>query len=148
MMLAHLRQVCLVEAQVHGSLAWSRGAFVSELNDPLSGLWVCEEDACGEVCGYLVLMAVASEGHLTNLTVRPSRRRCGIGRALLGCALDHARAWELSQIFLEVRPSNLAATSLYEDAGFKSRGRRPNYYADNGEDALIMSYSIRGSGAV
>jgi ribosomal-protein-alanine N-acetyltransferase len=39
---------------------------------------------------------------------------------------------------LEVRPSNPAAIALYERFGFVSAGTRPRYYADTGEDALIM----------
>ncbi len=39
---------------------------------------------------------------------------------------------------LEMRPSNDAAIKLYEKLGFEVEGRRKNYYANNGEDALIM----------
>ena len=49
---------------------------------------------------------------------------------------------------LEVRRSNHGAIALYESFGFKAAGVRPRYYADNGEDALIMwrtPATLRGS---
>ena len=40
---------------------------------------------------------------------------------------------------LEVRAGNIAAQSLYRDFSFDIIGRRPHYYIDNNEDALIMT---------
>ena len=48
---------------------------------------------------------------------------------------------------LEVRVSNLAAISLYEQFGFVIRGVRRGYYTDNREDALIMWKDPESSGA-
>ena len=39
---------------------------------------------------------------------------------------------------LEVRVSNAAARHVYESLGFVRMGKRPHYYEDNGEDALLM----------
>jgi hypothetical protein len=39
---------------------------------------------------------------------------------------------------LEVRVSNAAAIAMYRRFGFAPSGVRPDYYADDGEDALIM----------
>ncbi|MEP6680444.1 MAG: ribosomal-protein-alanine N-acetyltransferase RimI, partial [Chloroflexota bacterium] len=40
---------------------------------------------------------------------------------------------------LEVRAGNEAAQELYRRFGFIVAGRRPNYYTDDGEDALVMT---------
>ena len=45
-------------------------------------------------------------------------------------------------ITLEVRASNSAALQLYESGGFKRVGVRPRYYANDGEDAVIMLYDL------
>ena len=47
---------------------------------------------------------------------------------------------------LEVRVSNVAAVSLYEQFGFVTRGVRRGYYTDNREDALIMWKDPEGQG--
>ncbi len=43
-----------------------------------------------------------------------------------------------AQLTLEVRRSNAGAITLYESFGFRSAGVRRRYYADNGEDAIVM----------
>jgi ribosomal-protein-alanine N-acetyltransferase len=43
-----------------------------------------------------------------------------------------------NSVFLEVRPSNITAVELYEKLGFREIGRRPKYYTDSKEDALVM----------
>ena len=46
---------------------------------------------------------------------------------------------------LEVRESNEPAKALYRRFGFEEEGVRPRYYAETGEDAIIMW--VRGVGA-
>ena len=71
-----------------------------------------------------------------NVAVDPDRRRRGIGTALIVALLE--RVGPEAQVTLEVRRSNGGAQRLYERFGFRSAGVRPRYYADNGEDAVIM----------
>jgi [ribosomal protein S18]-alanine N-acetyltransferase len=71
-----------------------------------------------------------------NVAVDPARRREGIGRALIEGLI--ARAGTEASYTLEVRVSNAAAIALYESYDFRRAGTRPRYYADNGEDAVIM----------
>jgi ribosomal-protein-alanine N-acetyltransferase len=74
--------------------------------------------------------------HVMNVAVDPDRRRRGIATALIAALLD--RIGGDVQVTLEVRRSNGGAIALYERFGFRSAGVRPRYYADNGEDAVIM----------
>jgi ribosomal-protein-alanine N-acetyltransferase len=85
-------------------------------------------------------MPVLDEVHILNLTVAPSARRRGLGRALLNRALDRAREVGATSAYLEVRVSNAAAIDLYRSAGFEEIAQRRDYYpAANGrEDALIL----------
>jgi len=80
--------------------------------------------------------------HITNIAVRPDRRRRGLARNLLGGILEEARQRHLRQVVLEVRPSNTEARTLYESFGFRVVGRRRGYYYDTGEDALVMEIPL------
>jgi N6-L-threonylcarbamoyladenine synthase len=110
--------------------------FAEELEAPSRALIVAEKD--GSVVGYAVVMVVEGEAHLMNLAVRDGLRGQGIGHALAVRALERAAGLGAQLITLEVRPGNAAAIRLYERLGMRAVGRRPHYYLDTGEDALIM----------
>ena len=76
------------------------------------------------------------ESEILNLAVAPEARRMGMARSLLRHALEGAP----SSWFLEVRESNLAAIRLYESTGFQASGKRPGYYSDSSELAIVMHY--------
>ncbi|NLM74304.1 MAG: ribosomal protein S18-alanine N-acetyltransferase [Clostridiaceae bacterium] len=118
------------------SIPWTRGMFEEELLNPGAIYIVAEVE--GRICGYAGMWKVIDEGHITNIAVHPDYRRRGYGAALIENLISIARNNGINAITLEVRPSNRAAISLYERFGFKTFGRRKNYYADNNEDALIM----------
>ena len=92
-----------------------------------------EEDA---VVGYLVCSRYDTVWHVMNVAVDPWRRRRGIARAMLDALI--AEVGPEARLTLEVRASNTPAIALYERYGFRTAGLRRRYYADNGEDALIM----------
>jgi ribosomal-protein-alanine N-acetyltransferase len=98
----------------------------------------------GALQGYVILSVAAAEAHLLNLCVHPDRRRCGLGRDMLRHALTQARIAGAERMFLEVRPSNLAALALYEDEGFVHIGNRPRYYRSRigREDAAILAREL------
>ncbi len=116
---------------------WSRGAFRYELTENRVARSVVVRVG-RQLTGYVCLWEVGQEIHITNLAVHPSFRRRGIARALLGSILEQARQSGVELVFLEVRPTNVEALSLYESLGFKVIGRRKGYYFDTGEDALVM----------
>src|SRR5262245_16353629 len=126
------------------SMPWSRGAFLYEIHqNRVARCWVMRDES--EVVGYLCLWEVADEVHITNIAVRPDRRRRGLARTLLGGILDEARQRQLRQVVLEVRPSNTEARTLYESFGFRVVGRRRGYYYDTGEDALVMEADLQAA---
>jgi len=96
---------------------------------------VCEVKSC--VAGFLATRLVGpGEREILNLAVDPAERRCGVARGLLGDAL----ARDKCKWFLEVRASNTAAIRLYESAGFELAGRRPDYYREPVEEAIVMRF--------
>jgi [ribosomal protein S18]-alanine N-acetyltransferase len=113
---------------------WSLAMFVLELSKP-SGICLAATDE-GRLVGYLVCSRYADVWHLMNVAVAPERRRGGIAKSLLNELLGQAGSD--ARYTLEVRTSNDVAIRMYERFGFRPAGRRPRYYHDNGEDALIM----------
>jgi ribosomal-protein-alanine N-acetyltransferase len=95
------------------------------------------------IAGYIVARETAGELHINNVAVRDQYRRRGYGSLLLGRIIDEARKKRVNMAFLEVRSGNSAAQQLYQKCGFKGIARRPNYYSDPLEDAVVMSLDLR-----
>ena len=100
--------------------------------------------ADGELAGYvcLGLHSAIQELEIYNIAVRATHRQRGLGKTLLAHALEDARQRGVARALLEVRPSNAAALALYASLGFAVCGSRRNYYADSGEDALILTNDL------
>ena len=93
----------------------------------------------GKIVGYIGSWIVQGEAQITNIAVDPDFRRRGIGESMLKEFESIVKnSLGVAAMTLEVRPSNLSAIHLYEKFGFRSVGRRPRYYVDNNEDAIIM----------
>ena len=91
----------------------------------------------GAVAGFLVIRFVApDEGEILNLAVAPEFRRSGLGRRLLGNALEQFHG----SMFLEVRESNRKAQQFYESIGFKAVATRYQYYESPPESAIVMKF--------
>ena len=88
--------------------------------------------------GMGCLWSILDEAHITLLVVHPDYQRQGLGRTLLVALLQVAQKRGLARATLEVRTSNQAARSLYQQLGFEVAGHRRGYYTDTGEDALIL----------
>ena len=115
---------------------WSVNSVESELNNALS-LWLVAMDG-DKLVGYIGSQTVLGEGDMMNLAVSPDYRRMGIGEGLVGALVSVLSAEGATRLALEVRASNAPAIALYEKLGFQLAGRRPNYYRNPKEDALIM----------
>lgn len=137
----HLDAVIGIEVEAY-PFPWTRGNFADSLNAGYSA-WVVEFG--GVLVGYFVLMVSLDEAHLLNITVAPVRQRQGIGAYLLQEVFALARAHRARRLFLEVRPSNLAARHLYERVGMRKIGLRRGYYPNHGdrrEDALVLAIDL------
>lgn len=98
----------------------------------------------GTLAGYCIMSSGAGEAHILNVCVASEFQRRGLGRLLLTTMLDKAKTLNVENIFLEVRPSNFPAITLYEHLGFNEVGTRKDYYpANNGrEDAVILALNL------
>ena len=134
---AHLDEVADLE-RICFSTPWSRNMLAEELDNACSAFLVALDDD-RSVVGYAGLLVIADEGYITNVAVRPESRRGGVAGQLLDVFLKFAAANQLAFLTLEVRESNYAAIALYGSRGFRSAGRRKNYYEHPKEDAIIMT---------
>ncbi|MBI3737748.1 MAG: ribosomal protein S18-alanine N-acetyltransferase [Chloroflexi bacterium] len=121
------------------SLPWPEHAFRYEVADnPASRCFVVEaEDK--RVAAMIVSWIIIDELHIATIATHPDFRRQGIGSQILTFALKDARQAGARRAFLEVREKNEAAQAMYRKFGFEITGRRPKYYKDNGEDAILMT---------
>ncbi len=90
------------------------------------------------IVGFVVYWLVHDELHVLNIATAVEERRRGIGRILMEEAARRARIAGAVLATLEVRRSNLPAIAMYRSLGYRQVGVRPNYYVDEGEDAIVM----------
>ena len=91
------------------------------------------------VAGYVGVWFMADEAHITSIAVREEFRGRGLGELLMLGTMEMAMARRAQRVTLEARVSNFPAHALYEKYGFAKSGIRRRYYADNHEDAVIMT---------
>lgn len=135
----HIEQILEIE-NASFLTPWTHGMFLNEFNSPLSYLFVAtrSEERGDVVIGYIIFWMLMEEVHILNLAAHPAYRRLGIAQSLLHFSLDYVYKKGGIAYFLEVRRDNQAAIDLYQKVGFALWRVRRNYYADSGEDALIM----------
>lgn len=126
---AQLETVCFSDP-------WSITSIGSEVDNPLS-LWIVALDG-EKVVGYVGSQSVLGWADMMNLAVSPDYRRLGIGERLVNELTLQLKDNNVSCLTLEVRQSNSSAISLYTKLGFAEVGRRPGYYHNPREDALIL----------
>jgi len=119
---------------------WDLKSFSSEIDRSISHLWTLLIDEV--LKGYICFWIFANETHLMNIAVHPEWRGKGLGEGLLCKMIEVGISEGAKTAWLEVRPSNIVARSLYEKAGFKEVGFRPRYYKETNEDAIIMSLPL------
>ena len=119
---------------------WSPELLRRELNHEWSTILLVEEPVSDgvQLLGVGIFWVVHDELHILNVATSPEHRRRGIARAIMDEALEHGRGRRCTLATLEVRRSNEAALTLYRGFGFRAVGIRPNYYVDEGEDAIVM----------
>lgn len=137
---ADLDAVMAIELRAY-PFPWTRGIFRDCLQAGYP-MWLQEQQ--GAIVGYGVLSIAAGEAHVLNLCTTPGHEGQGLGQRMLQALLKIARGHRAQRVFLEVRPSNPRAITLYERSGFNEIGRRPRYYPahDGREDAIVMAMEL------
>ncbi len=127
--LAELEGLCFCDP-------WNEASVAGELDNPLS-LWLVALEG-GRVAGYVGSQTVIDESDMMNIAVHPDFRRRGIAEALVNALVEGLKGKGSLRLSLEVRASNAPAQALYQKLGFSQVGRRPRYYRNPREDALIL----------
>lgn len=135
MAMCHISQIAELEKMCF-SEPWSERSISSELENELA-LWLVCTDG-DRVAGYVGSQTVVGETDMMNLAVHPDYRRAGIGKKLIEALVKQLAEQGSHCLTLEVRASNYPAIALYHKLLFAQIGRRPGYYRNPKEDALIL----------
>jgi ribosomal-protein-alanine acetyltransferase len=136
-----LDRVMEIAAGLDEAPHWSRPAYEQALSPehtPRRIALVAADERAGVAIGFAVASLLPPEAELETICVARESQRGGVGGRLLRELIEELRAAGVSDLNLEVRASNGAAVGLYLALGFAETGRRPRYYADPEEDALLM----------
>ena len=119
---------------------WTEGMFLDELRTTHAQCLVINVEMDGKkiIAAYIIFWFVVDEVHLHNLAVRNEFRRQGLAYNMMNLMKDIAAQVGITRQTLEVRESNQKAIQLYRKCGFVVKGKRPQYYTDTREDALVM----------
>lgn len=126
------------------STPWTAEAFYNELTNNMFAQYMVMEYR-KQVIGYAGMWIIIDEAHITNIAILTDYRGLGLGTRLMTEVQKTAIYLGAKRMTLEVRVSNDRAQHLYSKFGFVREGVRPAYYADNGEDALIMWANLEES---
>ena len=128
---------------------WSPDLFRRELEHDWSTILVAIEPLTSapkgteRIVGFLIYWLVHDEVHILNVAVAPEQRRKGIARMLMAETERRAVQAGAALMTLEVRRSNQGALDLYREFDYRAVGVRPNYYVDEGEDAIVMVKELK-----
>ncbi len=127
-----------IEREVFGKNAWTENDFIETLAMDYAYYLVAEEVPGGRIVGACGYRDMCGEADITNVCVIPEERRKGIAERLLRSLMEYGYSNSVKDFTLEVRSGNTAAIKLYEKLGFQSEGKRPGFYEDPKDDAIIM----------
>ncbi len=118
---------------------WRSSTFSGEIvNRGISFPYVIVHRIVERIIGYIIYWKIQEEVQISNFAIHPDFRGKGIGEAVMRRVIKAIQRDGGVYVFLEVRPSNLSARSLYKKLGFKVLGTRKDYYQTPLEDAIIM----------
>lgn len=117
---------------------WPAYAFEQELRGNRLARYLVAR-AGDALVGFAGMWMMVDDAHVTTISVHPDWRRRGVARQLMVGLSELAISMRARRMTLEVRAGNAAAHALYREFGFEVVGRRPGYYSDDGEDAVVMT---------
>lgn len=119
--------------QICFSTPWTEQGIAESIDNSNTYLYIATVD--DSVAGYMGVQIFSGEGYVTNVATLPEYRRQGVAKALISEVLKH----DMEFLTLEVRESNITAINLYNSLGFEVVGKRPRFYREPTEDAVLMT---------
>lgn len=142
-----VERVMAIASGLQHAPQWRRESYLAALKPggapPRIALFA-EEEKSGRVAGFVIASVVPPEGELETIAVERELQRQRVASGLFSALRQELRARQVARITLEVRASNHPAVAFYQSLGFVQTGRRPGYYADPVEDAVIMGLNLLG----
>jgi len=145
---ADLERVMEIAESLRDAPRWPVSAYwaaLDPLNTPRRIALVAEEPETDAVAGFAVASLLAPQAELESIAVAAKWQRRGVGGRLLKAMVEKLLTEQVTEVILEVRASNRAALGFYQAQGFKETERRPRYYADPQEDAVLMGLRVGAS---
>jgi ribosomal-protein-alanine N-acetyltransferase len=140
-----IQHVLEIAAQLTGAPDWAATAYVRAI-DPANAsrriALVAAHPQSDIPAGFLVASLLEPEAELETIAVAGVWQHRGIGGLLLKVLLEELGKEEVTGLHLEVRASNQTALRFYLAHGFRETGRRPRYYVDPEEDAVLMKLDL------
>jgi ribosomal-protein-alanine N-acetyltransferase len=142
---ADLDSVIEIAGSLKEAPCWPRSAYLDAVDTEAACrriALVAEEPGSGNLAGFAVASLLAPQAELEMIAVAPAAQRHGLARQIFAALTVELASAGISEIMLEARASNAAALGLYRRLGFAETGRRPRYYHDSVEDAVLMRLQL------
>lgn len=145
MTLSDLDQVMAVAESLKQVPCWPRSVFQFALQPeavPARIALVAEDPETSVLTGFTVASLLPPQAELEIIAIATQYQRHGLaGRLFTQLAAELGKI-QGNEVILEVRASNHPALGLYRKLGFTETGRRPRYYHDPVEDAILMQLRL------
>ena len=145
MTLADLDQVIEIAQSLNDAPHWPHSAYLAALDReavPRRVALMAEEPETSAIVGFAVASLLPPQAELETIAVATEHQRRGIARRLFTAMVEDLKTAQVNEVLLEVRASNAPALALYRALGFIEAGRRPRYYADPIEDAVLLELRL------
>jgi ribosomal-protein-alanine N-acetyltransferase len=141
---ADLDRVIRIEQSLKDAPHWPLAAYLTALdeNSVPQRISLVAEDAETCVIGFVVACLVGPQAELETIAVAAEGQRRGVARRILAAMAEALKQLQVREVTLEVRASNHPALAFYRSIGFRETGRRPRYYVDPVEDAILLSFGL------
>ena len=116
---------------------WTKSQWERELTDPKRICLGIIELKTKKLLGLCSAWLITDELHITSMAIHPTHQRKGLAKFLLSDLIERTKLLQMYQIHLEVKDTNEPAKAFYKSMGFKTIGKRSNFYQD-GSNALIL----------
>jgi ribosomal-protein-alanine acetyltransferase len=137
-----LDAILALERATENAPHWPISAYSAVLDDPKAQRCLFVAQTKGQLTGFAVGLINPAAAELESVVVAANSRRSGIGRALCKAVLDWTHSQGATEVILEVRAASAGAIALYASLGFTETGRRPRYYHDPEDDAVLMRLQL------
>jgi ribosomal-protein-alanine N-acetyltransferase len=139
---ADLEAVMGIAASLDQAPSWPQTAYLAALRTEgaPSRIALVAETVPGAVVGFVIASLIAPQAELETIAVATQAQRGGAARRLFSELAAELRLAKVEELLLEVRALNRPALEFYLSLGFEETGRRPGYYADPVEDAILMRF--------